>query len=214
MKFLYCHGFASGPQSRKAKMFENFLAARGIELLIPALDSGDFEHLTISSQLEIIRQTLANEPARLIGSSMGGYLASLYAASHPEVEKLLLLAPAFDFAARWRDKLPPGNDLEVFHYADQRMRTVHYGLIEDALRYPAYPDFQQPALIFHGVDDDVVPIDLSRSFARTHPNAPLVELASDHELLNVLDRIAAESAPFLIDQPDRSTRRIDQPADR
>jgi hypothetical protein len=195
-------------------MFENFLAARGIELLIPALDSGDFEHLTISSQLEIIRQTLANEPARLIGSSMGGYLASLYAASHPEVEKLLLLAPAFDFAARWRDKLPPGNDLEVFHYADQRMRTVHYGLIEDALRYPAYPDFQQPALIFHGVDDDVVPIDLSRSFARTHPNAPLVELASDHELLNVLDRIAAESAPFLIDQPDRSTRRIDQPADR
>jgi hypothetical protein len=34
------------------------------------------------------------------------------------------------------------------------MRRVHYGLLEDAANFPGFPDFRQPALIFHGVNDD------------------------------------------------------------
>jgi pimeloyl-ACP methyl ester carboxylesterase len=59
------------------------------------------------------------------------------------------------------------------------------------------PDFSQPALIFHGIRDDVVPVASSRRFAATHPNARLRELDSDHELLDVLDGVIAESLPFL-----------------
>lgn len=200
MRFLYIHGFASGPRSRKAQAFQNALAAHGVDLEVPSLDRGDFEHLTIAGQLAVIERTLNEEPARLIGSSMGGYLAALYAAAHPEVSRLVLLAPAFGFAARWREKIQgePPAWLEVFHYATNSMRRVHYSLIEDALRYPANPDFTQPALIFHGIHDDVVPVEYSLKYSAAHPNAALTELDSDHELLNVLDAIVAQSVDFLI----------------
>jgi pimeloyl-ACP methyl ester carboxylesterase len=200
MRFLYLHGFASGPHSRKALTFRTALAVRGVDLEVPQLDEGDFEHLTISGQLAVIARSLDGEPVRLIGSSMGGYLAALYAAAHPEVSRLVLMAPAFDFAARWREKIGaelPAH-LEVFHYATNSMRRVHYALIEDALRYPAMPDFAQPARIFHGIRDDVVPVETSREFSAAHPNARLTEVDSDHELLDVLDAIAGEAVPFLI----------------
>ena len=200
MKFVYVHGFASSPQSRKAVQFRTTLALQGIPVDIPAMDNGDFEHLTISGQLDVLEDAIRGKPVCLIGSSMGGYLASLYAAAHPEVARLVLLAPAFGFAQRWNDKIaePKPANFEVFHYGDNKVRRVHYGLIEDALKFPAAPDFPQPVRIFHGIHDDVVPIEYSRDFARAHANVRLTELDSDHELLNVLDRIVAEAVPFLL----------------
>jgi pimeloyl-ACP methyl ester carboxylesterase len=207
--FLYLHGFASGPGSRKARYFQQALAARSIELTIPGLDEGDFSHLTVSLQLTLLENILQGRPVYLIGSSMGGYLASLYAARHPEVLRVVLLAPAFDFASRWEQQWPDAPnggkvpEIEVFHYADQTTRTVGYGLIEDALRYPAFPDFSQPALIFHGRADDVVPILLARTFAASHPNARLVELNSDHELIDALPAIEASAIPFLLNDASK-----------
>lgn len=198
MNILYCHGFASSPGSRKASAFQQFFASKGISVDIPALDGGDFEHLTISGQLQIVEERLAGEPCTLIGSSMGGYLAALYASRHPEVERLVLLAPAFDFAPRWRDKLEPGKPFDVYHYGEKRSRTVHYRLIEDALTFPPIPHFTQPSLIFHGKNDDVVPIGLSRAFAASHANVTLCELDSDHELTDMLDTMLRESSRFLM----------------
>src|SRR5262249_10527012 len=143
MRFVYVHGFASSPQSAKAQAFRKALAARGVALEIPVMDGGDFEHLTISGQLAILAATIRSEPVCLIGSSMGGFVSSLYAWAHPEVERLVLLAPAFGFAARWHRKLGPWRppDFEVYHYGEKCMRRVHYELIEDGLRYPGEPDF-------------------------------------------------------------------------
>lgn len=209
MKFIYLHGFASGPQSRKALAFHRALAVCGVALEIPDLAMGDFEHLTISGQLRVLEKLLDGAPCRLTGSSMGGYLAALYAASHPEVDRLVLLAPAFGFIARWREMQGPAaiarwretGWLDVLHYGDRGMRRVHYGLLEDAADFPGFPDFSQPALIFHGVNDSVVPVDLSREFVRSHANAYLREVDSDHELLDVLDAILAEAVPYLQNEP-------------
>lgn len=198
--FVYIHGFASSPASRKAQAFREALDIRRIPLAIPVMDRGDFEHLTISGQMGVLENTIRGRPVVLIGSSMGGYLASLYATAHPEVARLVLLAPAFGFAERWNQKIqePKPTCLEVFHYGEKGMRRVHYGLIDDALRFPASPDFRQPAWIFHGTKDDVVPIEYSRAFAASHRNARLTELESDHELLDALEHIVEEAVPFLI----------------
>jgi len=205
MRFVYLHGFASSPGSKKAQFFRERFAELGIGLEIPALDGGNFEGLTITGQLEVIERAAGGEPVSLFGSSMGGYLAALYAAGHAEVEKLVLMAPAFSFPARWPETL--GEEAmedwkrtgvrKFFHYSEGREVALGYQLIEDAQRYPAYPSFQQPALIFHGKNDATVPAEYSVTFAQSHPNARLYLMESDHELGNVMDEMWMGAEEFL-----------------
>lgn len=89
--------------------------------------------------------------------------------------------------------------MSVFHYGEQREVPISYDLMEDAGRYEAFPEFSQPALLFHGEQDPVVPIRLSSAFAESHPNARLVRLQSGHELTDVLPTIWEESRQFLLE---------------
>lgn len=204
-RIVYLHGFASGPSSKKAQFFRRQLAQLGIGLDIPDLADGNFQGLTISGQLRVIERVILGEPATLIGSSMGGYLAALFAARHQEVDKLVLLAPAFCFSKRWPNSVGPAameewkrtGSLKVFHYGEGRTVELGYQLIEDGLQYEDYPNVQQPTVIFHGRKDTVVPPDLSVTFAQQHPQATLRVMESDHELLNVLDDIWMETEEFL-----------------
>ena len=203
---LYLHGFASSPASSKARFFADRLRAAGAEVIIPDLADGDFEHLTITGQLRVIEQEAAGRPVTLIGSSMGGYLGALYAARHPEVPRLVLLAPAFGFARRWPERLGTEavaewrstGTMEVFHYGENRQRRLASALLDDGSRYEDYPDFHQPALIFHGAHDDVVPVQFSQEFAANHSNATLEVLDSGHELLNVLEYMAPRVTAFVL----------------
>lgn len=204
---VYLHGFASGPTSSKAQFFRSRFQELGIELRVPDLGQGDFEGLTISGQLDVLERVAAGQPIGLIGSSMGGYLAALYAASHLEVQRLVLLAPAFAFARRWPEVL--GEDgiqkwrqsgfLQVYHYGDKRTRGVKFDLLEDAMRYQDYPEVAQETLIFHGSRDDVVPPQYSARFASNRPNVRLEVLDSDHQLLNVLDHLWAKTSRFMLE---------------
>lgn len=202
---VYLHGFASGPSSSKARAFRSALDRAGIEVAVPDLAAGDFEHLTISGQLRVIEETAAGRPVSLVGSSMGGYLAALYASKHPEVHRLVLMAPGFRFAERWpqiqgeaaMEAWRRTGYMEVFHYGENRPARLSHAIIDDCRLFRNEPNFTQPALIFHGLHDDVVPADYSRTFADTHPNVQLELLDSGHDLLNVLDHIVERSIPFL-----------------
>jgi hypothetical protein len=205
-RILYLHGFSSSPASSKACYFRQRLEAAGARVDVPDLAAGDFEHLTISSQLDVIERAARSEPVCLMGSSMGGYLAALYASRHPEIRRLVLLAPAFGFSRRWPEHL--GEEqvarwratgaMEVFHYGENRAVRLSYALLEDGARYEDYPDFRQPALIFHGAHDDVVPARYSEEFAAAHPNAALQIVDSGHELLDVLELMAPKVESFLL----------------
>jgi hypothetical protein len=207
-RILYLHGFASSPASSKARFFAAGLRAAGAQVEIPDLAAGDFEHLTITRQLHVIEQVAAGGPVSLMGSSLGGYLAALYAARHPEVSRVILLAPAFRFARRWAERMGAdavtawrnNGSIDVFHYGENRLRPLSPALLEDASRFEDYPDFRQPALIFHGASDDVVPVTYSEQFALAHPNAHLEVLDSGHELLNVLDYMAPRVTGFLLQE--------------
>lgn len=195
-RILYLHGFASGPGSKKGRYFAERLP--GLE--IPDLASGGFEHLTITGQLAVLDRAARDDHVALIGSSLGGYLAALHAARSPRVERLVLLAPAFGFARRWAetaDDWKRAGYREFYHYGQQRLARVGYQLLEDALQYQDFPDFPQPALVFHGRLDDTVPVEYSIRYAQNRPNVELSVLDSDHELMDVLDEIWKQSGGFL-----------------
>jgi DNA-binding CsgD family transcriptional regulator/tetratricopeptide (TPR) repeat protein len=59
MRTLYLHGFASGPASKKAIFFRQRMPS----LEIPDLAAGDFEHLSIKSQIVVIDELAAGDPA-------------------------------------------------------------------------------------------------------------------------------------------------------
>lgn len=199
LSVLYLHGFASSPLSRKARFLQERFAERGIRFEAPDLARGDFFHLTISKQLEVVRAAADGvRPLIVIGSSLGGYLAALYAAEHKNaLEHVILLAPAFGFHDLWVERLGPeeirrwrdSGKLSVFHYGTGGEADLSYDFLQDAEKYPPYPDCQAPTLIFHGTHDDLVPAANSVRFAAEHKNARLVEVNSGHELTDVLDEI-------------------------
>jgi pimeloyl-ACP methyl ester carboxylesterase len=204
LTYLYLHGFASGPSSSKAQYLAARFAEAEVALKTPQLDSGDFEAMTISSQLDELERAAGSGPVRLIGSSLGGWLAALYAGRNPAVDRLVLLAPAFGFVSLFPAMLGPEKMAEwrrtgrvpVFHYGSGRERLLSFQFFEDAQQYPQFPDFAQPGLIIHGVEDDTVPVENSVQFVNRRPNVALVTLDSGHELTDVTDRIWRETREF------------------
>jgi len=205
-QILYLHGFASGPQSTKGRYFATQFAQIGAETAMPDLNEGDFRGLTITRQLKLIdRLAQQLRPRLLIGSSMGGYLAALYAAARPELAPaLMLMAPAFGFPQRWAERLGAAKlqewretgSMEVENYATGRLEPIGYQLYEDAQWHDALPDVQQPTLIFHGLRDETVDPQLSVDFARARPNVRLELLDSDHGLTDQLERMWVDTARF------------------
>src|ERR1043166_7601501 len=95
---------------------------------------------------------------------------------------------------RWKQT----GSVPVEHYGDGLTHELHYGLIEDAGEYDAFPRFHQPAVIFHGRKDDVVPPDYSITFAQRCSNVELHLLDSGHELIDVLDQMWQPTEQFLL----------------
>ena len=173
MNLIYLHGFASGPGSSKAQFFRKRFAELGVEMTIPDLAEGCFEDLTIGGQLRLIDRLATGPDVCLIGSSMGGYLAALKAVRRPEIRRLVLLAPGFALTRRWREWLGAEKleqwrrtgSMPFFHYGDNCERQLSYRLVEEGELYEDFPLITQPALIYHGRADDVVPYQLSEEFA-------------------------------------------------
>jgi pimeloyl-ACP methyl ester carboxylesterase len=205
-RIIYLHGFASSPQSRKARFFAAKFSAEGFMVEIPDLAAGVFEHLTLSGQLRIVAELLEGGPAILIGSSLGGYLAALAAARYSQVEKVIMLAPAFGFYDLWQAEMGKekfqewreNRTISIFHYGEGKEAPLAFDLMEDAARYEAFPNVRQLGLIFHGVNDPVVAVAQSRRFAAARDNIQLLEFQSGHELTDVLDDMWSEARAFLV----------------
>lgn len=206
--YIYLHGFASSPRSNKAKYLRDRFLQSDLNLEVLDLNRGDFTNLTLTRQ---ITQTIAafadrNTPVVLIGSSFGALTSAWVAQQQPQVNKLVLLAPAFGFPGSWYDRLQPeqieawreSDYLSVYHYGENKQIPLHYKFLKDAENYPL-SDLKRslPTLIIHGIKDDVVPIEVSRDYARKHSQVKLVELDSDHGLNDVRAEIWQLTKAFL-----------------
>ena len=207
---FYLHGFASSPQSTKVGFFSDRLSEHGIRVRCPDFNQPDFSTLTLTRMLEQLATALGSldgEPATLIGSSLGGTLAILAADRFsPQVERLVLLAPAVMFAKPGHHLLPPERidewqrrgALPFFHYAENTERDLSFNFYEDSLEYDAFNAVVgQPALIFQGVRDASVDYRTVEAFAKTRPNVTLSLVEDDHQLISSLPRIWNDVQPFL-----------------
>lgn len=109
----------------------------------------------------------------LVGYSMGGAIVAQFmekSALSPRVGALVLDAPALN----WRKVLSfnatemglPGFTALPVEWAIGARIDADWGSL-DALSHPE--DFHLPILLFHGTEDDVVPIETSEDFARELP---------------------------------------------
>ena len=204
MRWLYLHGFASGPSSKKGTAFAAHFAQRNLAVERLDLRRPSFEHLRLSAMIEHVRESLADRSV-LIGSSLGGITAARVAERDPRVVAVVLLAPAFRLVERWRTQLGAEWDdwqrtgwREVYDYTTGKGARVDFGFIEDAIALDTgSPDVRVPTLILHGKHDDVVPIDYSRQFAQGRANVELIELDDGHQLEVSIPRLVAESDRFL-----------------
>lgn len=207
--YLYLHGFASSPQSRKAQYLQERFQDLQLNLQIPDLNQGDFSHLTLTRQLQQIEAEFSPDFSGkrvIIGSSFGGLTATWLVQRQFQADQLILLAPAFQFLNYWLPKLgTPQLDqwkadgyYSVYHYSEQCQLPLSYQFIQDLLQYPDEQlQTPVPTLILQGQQDETIPIQASRDFAKTRPWVQLIELDSDHSLGNVLDRIWGIIQPFL-----------------
>jgi uncharacterized protein len=210
MRVFYLHGFASSAKSSKAAFFATRLATHGIAVETPDFNLPDFSTLTITRMVDQVAEVVdqgGEEPAVLIGSSLGAFVAVQAALRRPSaVSRMILLAPALDFGGnrmrqlgdRGLDEWRRTNRLEVFHYAFGRSMPVHYELYADARRYDCMTAaLSMPMQIFQGRRDDAVDPDTVERWASQRPNVELHMLDDDHQLLSSLEYIWGQVARFL-----------------
>ena len=209
-RVLYLHGFASSAKSSKAAFFAARLAQHGVAVETPDFNLPDFSTLTITRMVDQVADAVdhgGNEPAVLIGSSLGAFVAVQAALRRPSaVGKMILLAPALDFGGnrmrqlgdRGIDEWRRTNRLEVFHYAYGRMMPVHYELYADARRYDCMSAaVSMPVQIFQGRRDDAVDPATVEAWASQRPNVELHMLDDDHQLTASLEYMWTEVRRFL-----------------
>lgn len=208
-RFLYLHGFASGPDSKKGVTLAEHYGRRGVELHRLNLRIPTFSQLRFSAMLQATQAAIggAADRAVLFGSSLGGLTAAEVAARDARVAALVLLAPAFFILERWPERLGPDawqrwqrtGWQETMDYTTGQPAQVDWGFITDLAEHctPGLPDVRVPTLILHGRGDEVVDIDAARRFAAGKRHVHLIELDDGHELVASLPRIAAAADEFL-----------------
>ena len=228
---VYVHGFGSHRGGEKVLALAGACAHRGwtfaaFDFRGHGRSAGAMRDLTATHLIEdlaAVRDCLAVRGwsrLGLVGSSMGAFTAAWFAVRHPEaVTGCVLLAPAFRFLDRRFAELTDAERAEWQRTGVRRVQNewvdveIGYGLVEERAAFD--PDelarrWQTPALIYHGLADDVVPAADSLAFVEA-TSCPDVELrllkAGDHRLTAYKEEIAAEACRFFERLPGEAPRR-------
>lgn len=209
-RWLYLHGFASGPQSKKGVALAEHYARRGLHLERLNLRQPSLEQLTLSAMMHTVREALGGPRDRAVvfGSSLGGLTACRMAEEDARVCALVLLAPALQAGTQLRHaygeerarEWERSGWMETLDYAEKRQTRVHAEFLRDLdadeARSP-WPDVRVPTLLIHGRRDTTLAIGTSRDWARGKRHVRFIEVEDGHELVDSLPRILAEADDFL-----------------
>jgi uncharacterized protein len=210
-RWLYMHGFGSGPGSRKGVALAEHFAGRGADMTLLDGRVPSFERWRLSAMIDVIRTAIGDAADRAVvfGSSLGGLAAARAAEVDARISALVLLAPAFRIAERWPERIgeeafrawETSGWIEVDDHAAGRPARMHFDFIRDVREVDArsggWPDVRVPTLIVHGTRDDVVDPALSRTWASGKRHVRLIEVEDEHELGASIPLIIARAEEFL-----------------
>lgn len=149
---FFFHGMESSPMGTKAQLIRKHFP----DCTIPQLPVD-------LTKREWIVEDLVTEPSWLVGSSLGGLSALLFAMKKPElVKEMILLAPAVGFFT------------DGFFTPEERSRIQTVIVPEDI-----------PTTILAGKRDDVIPMFTIEDMIERSPNKKLIKLVKlddDHSL--------------------------------
>lgn len=215
---VFAHGFGSVRRGEKAMAFANECARRGwafaaCDFRGHGASDGLMQELRGSRLLEDL-DAITREAARrvggplfLVGSSLGGWAAAELATRAPEhITACAFIAPAFRFLEfQW---LTAAERAAWQRTGRHRVRNefvdveIGYGLTAEAVQFPLATlteRFHTPAIIFHGMADEVVPYEISVEFA-ARCAARQVELvlskSGDHRLTRDKEKLARAACDF------------------
>jgi len=159
---------------------------------------------------------------RFIGSSLGGLIAARYAELYPErVDKLILLAPAFEIVKLWDDLLLNKETIENWknqnilyfkmgrggHELDEGQFSafksfedgikIEFLFYKDALEnHTEFPKTKCPITIIHGDEDTQVPVSSSQKYCEENKDVKLIIVKDDHGLSQSIPEIENQISTF------------------
>lgn len=201
---IFVHG-KSGPL-REALRFIGAIRRGGMHALVinyrndvgMPLDSSGFyrqglsEWEDLAAAVEHARAQGADKVA-IVGMSMGGAITASFLRESPlasEVEVVVLDSPMLDFGGAIDHQAKRISILGMavprsLVFAAKKLSSWRFGVEWNRLDYTAQADhYETPMLIFHGVEDDAVPIEPCRRLARARPD--LVELVETEQAGHVV----------------------------
>lgn len=199
--------------SRKAQALSSWFAREQQSLHLPDLRKPSLDKLTITAALQELDamhervQATHSTPVRwrLIGSSLGGYLAARWAQLNPErVDRLLLLNPVLSLhdmadkafgpeaVKRWEKE-----GSIAIEDAQGQPCDLHFGFVQDARTQVSTPEIGCRTRIIQGSEDKVVPPAGARRFAAAHDHVDLIEVEDDHRLSRSMPKIASQARLLL-----------------
>lgn len=168
---LYVHGWGVGPDGVKAKLMREYLAG-AFEVHSFDCHAGGYAHTNTSRVLSRLEAFLEERGGAakwsLVGSSHGAYLAALVASRRPDlIQRLLLLAPAFDPLGTWVGALcaahpswgkgaTPADDVcdDGFNQTGDGSGGLRWEFVADLRQHPPFPYVRScPVVLVHGLED-------------------------------------------------------------
>ena len=113
----------------------------------------------------------------LMGSSQGGLVTALIAEDVPNIAGLFLFYPAFSLPDDIRSNFPKLDEVpETFNLLGTKIGKKYITDIYDMDAYANLDKLTIPVHIYHGKDDNIVPLTASKKALKTLPNARLTTL--------------------------------------